>query len=376
LNEYNNEDSQVIEPVTDTIRHHNVKIASLNLKRSIEDLYARVEEFIKGESEAIRRVRKLVVDAAQTRSTVLIYGKTGTGKEPTADAIHYCSDRCGEPFEKLNCAAVPEDLLEDELFGHEKGAFTGAHQQRIGRFEKAHRGTLLLDEIGEMSLRLQAKLLRVLQERTFERLGSSRSLKVDVRILAATNRDLNQAVNEGRFRADLYYRLNVVEIYLPPLRDRYTDIPILVPHLLQKKQETVGWNKLVTFTPDALKTFCTYEYNWPGNIRELENRIERLGMTAAAGSGLITKDAVMEMFAGCNSDNQHNLKNVDWQEGTRVNQLLRDQERAIYTEALARANGNKSVAARLLGLDRSTFRSRLKKIIGTENDPRDMMQDT
>jgi two-component system response regulator AtoC len=363
LNDNHKKDHTEMEPPTNSPRRYNVEVASLDLYKSADDLRAKVEEYIKGESGGIRRVKKLVVDAAQTRSTVLILGETGTGKEPTANAIHYCSDRCSQPFVTLNCAAVPGDLLEAELFGHEKGAFTGAHQQRIGRFEQAHRGTLLLDEIGEMSLALQAKLLRVLQERKFERLGSSRSIKVDVRIIAATNRDPKQAIREGRFRTDLYYRLAVVEIYLPPLRERRSDIPLLVPHILQKKQESAGWNKTVSFTSRALKTFCEYEYEWPGNVRELENRIERLGMSAAAGSGLITEDAVLEMFASYVPGNPGNGSDAYSEVGGgTVNQFLRDQERALLYKALARARGNKSEAARLLGLDRSTFRARLKKV--------------
>ena len=268
----------------------------------------------------------------------------------------------------MNCAAVPEHLLEDELFGHVKGAFTGAHNVRKGRFEQADGGTLVLDEIGEMSLALQAKLLRVLQEHEFERLGSAQTVKVNVRVIAATNRNLKQAIKSGSFRSDLYYRLAVIEIYLPPLRDRREDIPLLVSHLLARKQQCAGWKCPVMFTPRALKTLCEFAYDWPGNVRELENMVERLGTRAAAREGLITEDGVLEMLVGHSPANGGNESATGWLVGSAANQVLLEQERTMFREALARAKGNKTEAARMLGLKRTTFIMRLKKAVECRRD--------
>jgi len=344
------------------LQGHSVPAKSLDLRPS-------VDRWIVGESTPIRKTKRLVVEAAPTNSTVLIIGETGTGKEPVINALHYCGNRSKRPLIKMNCAALPEHLLEDELFGHVKGAFTGAQAARAGRFEQADGGTLVLDEIGEMSIALQAKLLRVLQEREFERLGSGRTFKVDVRIIAATNRDLERAVKEGRFRADLYYRLAVVEIYLPPLRERREDIPLLAHHFLGKKQESAGWKRRVLFTPRGLKTFCEYPYQWPGNVRELENKVERLGASAAAAEdmedavGLITEDAVLALFArnaareGPREGNETGLP-----AGGSADQFLMEQELTLYERTLVETRGNKAKAARILGVKRTTFVSRLKKL--------------
>src|SRR5690348_8157610 len=229
-------------------------------------------EEIVGKSEALLRVLREIETVAPTDSTVLIYGETGTGKELIARSIHNLSSRKSGTFVKLNCAAIPANLLESELFGHEKGAFTGAITQRPGRFELADRGTMFLDEIGEISLELQPKLLRVLQEREFERLGSTRTLRTDARLIAATNRDLEALAAEGKFRSDLYYRLNVFPVRVPSLRERPEDIPLLVRHFVQQFSRRLGKSidAIATETMSAL-----VRYPWPGNIRELQNVIER-----------------------------------------------------------------------------------------------------
>src|SRR2546427_158542 len=234
--------------------------------------YERRFEQVIGNSPALEEVLEQVERVAPTDSTVLIQGETGTGKELIAHAIHNISSRCGRPFVRLNCAAIPLDLLESELFGHEKGAFTGAIAQKIGRFELADKGTLFLDEVGDIPPALQPKLLRVLQEQEFERLGSARTHQVDVRLVAATNRDLTEMVNQNEFRSDLYYRLNVFPILLPPLRERREDIPALVRHFAATYAERM--NKAVEAIPSETME-AMLSYDWPGNIRELQNFIER-----------------------------------------------------------------------------------------------------
>src|SRR5207245_6383723 len=255
------------------------QIAELKDKLAQEKLYLEDEirtemnfEEIVGQSAALRRVLKQVETVGPTESTVLIYGDTGTGKELVARALHNLSPRRSSAFVKLNCAAIPTGLLESEVFGHEKGAFTGAIAQRIGRFELADGGTIFLDEVGEIPLDLQTKLLRVLQEREFERLGSGRTLRTDARLIAATNRDLGALVNEQQFRADLFYRLNVFPIQVPPLHARPEDIPLLVRHFVQHYARRMKRN--IETIPSATMEALT-RYRWPGNIRELQNLIER-----------------------------------------------------------------------------------------------------
>ena len=255
------------------------RIEELNARLAEEKVYLEDEirtdnrfEEIVGQSRALKAVLKQVETVAPTDSTVLIFGETGSGKELVARAIHDLSSRRQATFVKLNCAAIPTGLLESEMFGHEKGAFTGAIAQRIGRFELAHRGTMFLDEVGEIPLELQTKLLRVLQEREFERLGSSRTIRTDARLVAATNRDLAAMVEERLFRADLYYRLNVFPITVPPLRDRPDDIPLLVRYFVQQYARRM--NRRILTIPAASMQALT-RYHWPGNIRELQNFIER-----------------------------------------------------------------------------------------------------
>jgi Nif-specific regulatory protein len=240
------------------------------LKNELKGRY-RIENVI-GKSPIMQDVFEAVHRVARSRATVLITGESGTGKELIAKAVHYMSPRAKQPFIKLNCAAIPEGLLETELFGHEKGAFTGAAAVRRGRFELAHKGTIFLDEIGDLSLGLQPKILRVIQEREFERVGSEKTMKVDVRVIAATAKDLAQLVKEGQFREDLYYRLNVVPMFLPPLRERKEDIEELIAFFLRKFNRENSTR--LEISPEAIGTMA--EYQWPGNIRELENTIERL----------------------------------------------------------------------------------------------------
>ena len=242
--------------------------------------YDRRFEQIIGNSSALEAVLEQVERVAPTDSTVIIQGETGTGKELIAHAIHNLSSRCGRPFVRLNCAAIPLDLLESELFGHEKGAFTGAIAQKIGRFELADKGTLFLDEIGDIPPALQPKLLRVLQEQEFERLGSTRTHQVDVRLVAATNRDLEEMVNHGQFRSDLYYRLNVFPIQLPPLRERREDIPALVTHFVERFGRRMS-REIDQIPPETMSALSSYR--WPGNIRELQNLIERAVILSNGG---------------------------------------------------------------------------------------------
>jgi formate hydrogenlyase transcriptional activator len=247
-------------------------LGAIDLRSTHEDLPEIGPNGIVGNSHALQSVLAAVQRVAPTDSTVLVLGETGTGKELIARAIHNFSSRCGRPFVKLNCSAIPFDLLESELFGHEKGAFTGAVAQKIGRFEMANNGTLFLDEIGDIPLALQPKLLRVLQEREFERLGSGRTHRVDVRLLAATHRDLEEMVKRNQFRSDLYYRLNVFPVSLPPLRERPEDIPQLVSHFVEVFSLRLG--KRIAHVPqETLNAFVSY--SWPGNVRELQNLVKR-----------------------------------------------------------------------------------------------------
>lgn len=255
------------------------------LRRTVRGQYG--FDNIIGHTPAMRRVFEQVRQVAKWNTTVLIRGETGTGKELIAHAIHYNSPRAHAAFVKLNCAALPENLLESELFGHEKGAFTGAIHQRVGRFEQAHGGTLFLDEIGEVSPAFQAKLLRVLQEGEFERVGGSRSIKVDVRVVAATHRDLEAAVQEGRFREDLYYRLNVMPIFLPALRERMEDIPAIAQYLVEKIGNQQG--RRLRLTDSALRVLM--HHDWPGNVRELENCLERAAVMSESEE--IDRDAIL-----------------------------------------------------------------------------------
>jgi len=285
---------------------------------------------------------------APTDSTVLIQGETGTGKELIARAVHNLSRRCGRPFIKLNCAAIPFDLLESELFGHARGAFTGAVTQRTGRFELADKGTLFLDEVGDMPLGLQPKLLRVLQEREIERLGSAQTYRVDVRLVAATNQDLTSMVEKGQFREDLYYRLNVFPIQLPPLRERTADIPPLVQHFVQHFSERM--NKTIEIIPSETMTAFT-GYHWPGNIRELQNLVERaVIMSPGSELQLPIRDLTIRRTAAHDSGRHLTLEQA---ERIHILEVLKESK-----WVLSGPNG----AASRLGLNRSTLQFRMKKL--------------
>ena len=300
-----------------------------------------------GESDELKQVMNQVRIVARADCSVLIQGETGTGKELIAQAIHQQSSRASGPFVKLNCAAIPAGLLESELFGHERGAFTGALTQRMGRLQVAHKGTLLLDEIGELPLELQPKLLRALQEREFERLGSSQTIRVDVRIIAATNQDLGQMVNDRQFRSDLYYRLNVFPIELPPLRDRQEDIPLLALHFVQ--EYTNRMNKPVCRIPDSVMNSLR-RYAWPGNIRELQNVIER--------AVLLTEGCELQLSL----PGMTGLVPVP---PRRPDHTLAEIERSYIADALRRTNwvvGGRAGAAAKLGLPRTTLISRMRKL--------------
>jgi formate hydrogenlyase transcriptional activator len=308
----------------------------------------RFEQVI-GNSAALEEVFEQVECVASTDSTVLIQGETGTGKELIARAIHNVSTRCGRSFIKLNCAAIPLDLLESELFGHEKGAFTGAIAQRIGRFEMADKGTLFLDEVGDIPPSLQPKLLRVLQEQEFERLGSTHTRKVDVRLVAATNRDLTVMMKQGDFRTDLYYRLNVFPIRLPPLRERREDIPLLVEHFMEKYARRMG--KRVETVPKATMQKLV-DWPWPGNVRELQNLIER--------GVILSRGFVLEIpLAELDQSEIPILNNTN---GT---SSLKDFEREHILQALNSSGwviGGPVGAAARLGINRSTLNARMRKL--------------
>jgi formate hydrogenlyase transcriptional activator len=306
---------------------------------------ARRFERIVGNSPALRTVLEQVERVAAADSTVLIQGETGTGKELIAHAIHNASPRSGQPFIKLNCAAIPFDLLESELFGHERGAFTGAIAQKIGRFELADKGTLFLDELGDIPLALQPKLLRVLQEQEFERLGSGRTHRVDVRLVAATHRDLERMVKRNQFRSDLYYRLNVFPVTLPPLRDRREDIAPLVEHYVEIFSCRIGRN--IDRVPDEFMN-AMKSYSWPGNIRELQNVIERA--VILADNGLLNNPLRPARSASV----------VPFPPRT----TLRDSERTLILDALETTGwvvGGPYGAAERLGMKRTTLIARMKK---------------
>jgi len=297
-----------------------------------------------GESAAMKKVFSLIDKVALSDSTVLLLGESGTGKELIATTIHYQSNRKDKPIIKVNCGALPESLIESELFGHEKGAFTGAVKRRPGRFELADGGTIFLDEIADVPLAVQVKLLRVIQERTFERVGGTDTLKVDVRIIAATNRSLEEEVNHGRFREDLYYRLHVIPIMLPPLRERREDIPPLVDFFLSKCRDKLSRN--IRLSEDAMNALCLHDY--PGNIRELENILERC-ITLSEGDLIEGEDLPASLFTKAEHAGQMSLS-----------ETLAETEKDYIKRVLRSTKGNKTLAAKTLGLSRKTLWEKLK----------------
>jgi formate hydrogenlyase transcriptional activator len=321
-------------------------VAVARLGSADQDANPRRFEQIIGSSPALESVLEQVERVAPTDSTVLVQGETGTGKELIARAIHNLSSRCGRPFIKLNCAAIPFDLLESELFGHEKGAFTGAIAQKIGRFEAADKGTLFLDEVGDIPLALQPKLLRVLQEQEFERLGSTRTHQVDVRLVAATHRNLVEMVKRGEFRSDLYYRLNVFPVSLPPLRARREDIHALVEHYVEIYARRMG-KQIECVAPETMAAFSSYQ--WPGNIRELQNFIER-SVILTSGTVLAPPLASLSSTAEAESLGPITLEDAE-----------RDHIRKTLEQTRWVVAGPNGAAARL-GIKRSTLYFRMQKL--------------
>ena len=313
-----------------------------------------------GSSDALARIAEIIGLVAQRRSTVLITGETGTGKELVARAVHLASSRAQYPMVTVNAAALPENLLEAELFGHVKGAFTGAFQARIGRFEQAHRSTLFFDEIGDLPLEIQTKLLRFLQEREFQRIGSSETLRVDVRVIAATNVDLPGRMRQGKFRDDLFYRLNVVPIAVPPLREHAEDIPLLAEYFLEKtcRQEEIPMRRM---TAEAADRLC--RYGWPGNIRQLENAVEMAVALSGERQVLYPADFTAALGSerptvALNPDGAIAVPNT----GLDFDRTVGSIERQILEEALRKAGGNKTAAAEMLGLKRTTLAAKLRSL--------------
>jgi DNA-binding NtrC family response regulator len=324
--------------------------------RSQLDTRYRIDGMI-GNSRPMRELAQLLQTVAATSSTVLVSGETGTGKELAARAIHFSSPRRAHRFVAMNCSAIPESLLEAELFGHVRGAFTGAVANRQGRLEQAHRGTLFLDEVGTMSPALQAKLLRVLQEREFERVGDSTTVKIDVRVIAATHSDLGQMVADGSFRQDLFYRLSVIPVKLPPLRERREDIPLLVQHFLERLCGELG-RPLVTVSQEAMR--CLMACNWPGNVRQLENTVERALAFSQGRPQIDVADLPPEMQEPGEADIPGEVWLPD--DGIDFERYIERLELALIRRSLERTQGNKRQAAKLLRLKRTTLIEKLKRL--------------
>ncbi len=333
------------------LEHTSLKTENLALKEKLQSDF-KMKNII-GKSLPMKDLTDMVGMVAPSEATILITGESGTGKELVARAIHFNSTYKKGPLVVVNCAAITETLLESELFGHEKGAFTGADKRREGRFMQANNGTIFLDEIGEMSPMMQAKLLRVIQDREIQRVGSDETITVDVRIVAATNRDLQENVSSGKFREDLYYRLNVVTLKIPPLRERVDDIPLLAQHFLNKYSEK-NRKQVKGFTPLAMDMFL--KYKWPGNVRELENAVER-AVILLPGDYISEKElplSITEVYS------QENLV-VAFQSNTASTQSLEEIEKKAILAALEASGGNKSETARRLGINRRTLYKKLEK---------------
>jgi DNA-binding NtrC family response regulator len=337
------------------VEQRRLKSENAYLRSQLEERY-RIDGLV-GRSRVMRDMFQLLETVAATSSTVLITGETGTGKELAARAIHHNSPRRSNRFVALNCSAIPETLLEAELFGHTKGAFTGAVGTRQGRVEQAHKGTLFLDEVGTMSPSLQAKLLRVLQEREFERVGDSHTIKIDVRVIAATHSDLAKMVADGTFREDLFYRLNVLPVQLPPLRDRREDIPLLVQHFLQRLTAESGRGAM-TVSQEAMRRLMAYR--WPGNVRQLENTVERALAFSQGRSGIDVQDLPPEI-----QNHAGTIEGVEgWlpEDGLDFERYIEGIELSLIKRSLERTRGNKVQAARLLNLKRTTLIEKLKRL--------------
>ena len=311
-----------------------------------------------GQSPVMLKFQELLARVAPTDVWVLLTGENGTGKELAARALHAGSRRADAPMIAVNCAAIPEELIESELFGHEKGAFTSADQARAGRFEMANNGTLFLDEIGDMSLKTQAKILRILQEQSFERVGGTRTIKVDVRVIAATNRNLREEVSEGRFREDLYYRLNVIGVEVPSLRERREDIPVLATAFLERFA-LANRKEIKGFTPQAMDALL--KYSWPGNVRELENAVERAAILCL-GEYISERELPMAVASAPKNSDAPTLAELQGAAGEEpISMTLDEMERAAILRTLQDTGDNKSEAARRLGITRATLHNKLRR---------------
>ena len=345
---------ELILALESALERRRLKSENADLRAQLDARYT--FEAIVGKSPAMKKLFQLLETVSPLTSTILITSETGTGKEVVARAIHHNSPRRSQRFVALNCSAIPETLLEAELFGHVRGAFTGAIGTRQGRIEQAHKGTLFLDEVGTMSTALQMKLLRVLQEREFEKLGDSHTVKVDVRVIAATNTDLGRMVADGAFREDLYYRLNVIPVQLPPLRDRRDDVPLLVQHFLGKLR--TDDRPPITIDQAAMRGLMSYA--WPGNVRQLENAIERAVAFGGSRGQIELEDLPPEL---ANARVQAVVAEVDFpDEGLDLDQLISGIERDLINRALERTHGNKGQASRLLNLKRTTLVEKIKRL--------------
>jgi DNA-binding NtrC family response regulator len=340
--------------VEKALNFQSLKEENSRLKKELQKKY-RFNNIV-GTSKAMRKVFDLIEKVADTDGTVLISGASGTGKELIATAIHYNSSRGDKAMVVINCGAIPEELLESELFGHEKGAFTGAYKHRTGRFEMANGGTFFLDEIGEMSPSLQVKLLRVLQEQKFEKVGGTKTIHVDVRIIAATNKNLTVSINKGKFREDLYYRLNVIPIKVPPLKQRKSDIPLLIDYFM-KKFKSEKRNVLTGFSNEALEDMM--EFDWPGNVRELENVIKRL--TILCDHEIVQVSDLPEHIErktrSIDLDEEEDVLDKD----LNLNDAVKDYEKRLILDALEKSNWVKTKAAKMLNINRTTLVEKIKK---------------
>jgi len=336
-------------------------VQAVTLAREVEALRAEVGvrygfESIVSSSEKMQEVLRTVTMVAPLKTTVLITGESGTGKELIAKAIHYHSPRAAKPMVTINCAAIPDTLLESELFGHERGAFTDAHQKKLGQFELADQSTLFLDEIGEMNPATQAKILRVIEQSEFTRIGGAQPIKVDVRLIAATNRDLHQGMRDGTFRSDLYYRLNVVSVHLPPLRDRRDDVSLLIRHFLRAKSSELGLPEK-SFMNEALDLLM--QYSWPGNVRELENVIERAMVLSPAV--VMTPEDLPRYLANRNGTSHPAQQSVLRGE-TRLSEAVDQFEQELIRSALTQAQNNQTRAAEILGTTRRILKYKMDKL--------------
>jgi DNA-binding NtrC family response regulator len=326
------------------LKQQNLEVENVSLRKQLDAKFG-LENII-GESPVMKEIFEVVQQVAPTRATVMVTGESGTGKELIAKALHQLSPRAKQPFVTVHCAALAPTLLESELFGHEKGAFTGAHERRIGRFEQAQGGTLFLDEIGEIDATIQVKLLRFLGERTFERVGSNKTLSADVRLVAATNKNLEELAKAGKFREDLFFRLRVVEIELPPLRERAGDVPLLAQSFLQEFAKENG-KPVNDFTADALRLLMNYP--WPGNVRELRTAIEH-AVVLCRGEKISARDLPPSVRGGRTTENQLSQRN---------DLTVKEAEKQLIMRALKETDGNRTRAAQKIGMSRRTFHRKL-----------------